>query len=201
MILIGLTTEREATAKIDKVTALDLFGREEYPIAKLEGIIRNSIHPSISDLEVDFVESKVELNRGIVYILIPPQHDKDKPFLMKKLPEASDGERTKQIVFGMSQRFGSDNNPKTIFDIHRWIKNGKTDQVQALLRLEEKLEKILNQEREKRQKFSPILQLPDRIKEVVAEQFASTPSLILSFSPYEQIFLKDLKEKMIVCFH
>lgn len=196
LILIGLSTERQAMAKIDKVKALDLFEREEYPIDKLEGIIRSGIHPSISDLEVNFVESKSEPNRGIVYILIPPQHEKHKPFLMKKLPEAYDGERTKQIIFGMSQRSGSDNNPTTIFDIYKWIKNGKTDPIKSLLRLEEKLDSILNhQEREKKQEFSPILQLPARIKEIVADQFSSTPALILSFSPDEQVFLKDFFER------
>jgi hypothetical protein len=192
LLVIGLVTEREQTLKIDKVAKLDPVGAKTYNINKLSGILRNGIYPKINDIEIELVCLKEDDSQGIIFILVPPQDEKIKPFLMKRLPETEDGERTSQIIFGLAQRKESDNNPTQIKNIYKWIKSGKSDQIQSLLRIEEKLNNLLShQEIEKEFQFSPVNSLTDRINKAIADQFSSTPVLVISCSPLQPIFIKE----------
>ncbi|MEW6711142.1 MAG: ATP-binding protein [Candidatus Riflebacteria bacterium] len=192
LLVIGLVTDREQTSKIDRVAKLDLFDSGVYNIGKLTGILRSGIHPALENLQVEYICSKEDDSKGIIYILVPPQDEKIKPFLMKNLPETEDGERTRQIIFGFAQRTDSNNNPTPITDIYKWIKSGKSDQTQSLLRIEEKLNSLFShKETEKEIQFSPVIHLTEKINQAIADQFSSTPVLVLSCSPLQPIFIKE----------
>src|SRR5688500_16517413 len=83
-ILVGLTTRREADREIDIVDALSLIAAPAFPVAQCEGVIANHVFPLIDGLVVTWRQATGS-NDGLGVILVPPQHEDRKPFIIAKV--------------------------------------------------------------------------------------------------------------------
>jgi len=140
-LIIGLETAPLTEENTDKVKELDLLPEKKFDRQRYEAILREYIHPRISDLKVKWIQDINSPKKGIGYVHVPPQHQDNKYFLIKR--EFDENESIRQIVFGIAERKGSSNQPLTIKELHKTVKNGKSEMAQRLTRIEEKIDLLL----------------------------------------------------------
>lgn len=160
-IIIGLEHEKSATRQIDIVSGLKLIRISSLEKSKYIGITKEYIYPKINTIECEWIESNNCSGLGVAYIYIPTQPDKNKPFLIKNV---FDKELLGNIVFGISQRVGESCRPLTIDQLQTFIKRGKSEINESLIRIEQKVDLLLEGERSN---VSPEKLLGQRINEMM----------------------------------
>jgi hypothetical protein len=78
---------------------------------------------------------------GIASIYIPKQSEEGKFFLITKVVE--EGETQKEIVVGIARRIGGDNVPLRAAEIYDLIRKGRDPVLQRTIRIEEKLDTLM----------------------------------------------------------
>jgi len=137
-LIIGLNTEQLIEENTDCISTLDLSDYKDFNINSYEGVIKDFVYPSIKNLKIGFVIDKQSTEKGVGYIFVPPQNEFNKYFLIKNLIE--DGEKLKNIVFGIIKRNGADNIPLNIAEIYNYLQNGKNSIATRLTSIEEKID-------------------------------------------------------------
>ena len=108
-LLVGLRTQASEVEQTDVVSALDLLPATDFPVAKIQGIIREYISPPIAGLRIVWLPTIPADGTGIGVIEVPAQSEEAKPYIICKV---NDGEsKLKQIVFGYCRRVGPDSVP------------------------------------------------------------------------------------------
>lgn len=143
-LLIGLVTQRATSEPIDSVAKLDLLEEANFPQAKILGLLKEYVYPSIGGLTVDWCEDVTREGLGIGVVHVPKQPEDKKPFLIAKVVE--DGERMKQIVFGYMRRVSDDAIPYTVAQLQNTMKQGMNSTALRLTSIEEKVSLLLERE-------------------------------------------------------
>ena len=139
-LLIGLKTEPVLEEKTDQVSELNLITADQFDADQFFGVIKDCIHPPIRGLDVKWIESAETAAQGLGCVIIPPQSEDDRPFLMKHV---FDGDaKLRHIVFGIARRIGSSNRPLTIEELHHDVQQGKASVPDRLTRIERELAEI-----------------------------------------------------------
>ena len=165
-LIIGLETKPLAEKNTDKVNEIDSIPKEKFDSKKYEGIIREYIHPEISKLEVKWVENKDNSGNGIGCIWVPQQNSDKKFFLIKNVVDKNEEEPIKQIVFGISQRKGSSNEPLSIKDLHKKIQHGMNTTAQRLTKIENKIDFLIDKCSKPPSKEIPSDKLEKRLSDI-----------------------------------
>jgi predicted HTH transcriptional regulator len=143
IIVVGLLSAPSASTQRDVVDSLDLIPEVAFDISKITGVIRDNVWPEISGLHVFWKAYASDSANGVGAIVIPPQSDNEKPFLISKV---SDGDvMLKQIVFGYARRSGADALPLSAREIVALMRQGMTPVPQRLTSIEEKLASALEE--------------------------------------------------------
>lgn len=140
-LLVGLITEPLIEKNTDRVASLDLCVCADFDSARYEGVIRDYVYPRLDGLSVVWIPSASQADLGLGVIEIPPQNAERKYFLTARIVE--DNQSLRQIVFGLSRRNSSDNDPMSIQELHLMMQKGKSTTAQQLGRIEEKVDVLI----------------------------------------------------------
>lgn len=141
ILIVGLTTTPLPAAKTEQITAHDLCTQQEFSVEQYQGLIKEHVYPTIRDLRIYWSPVNPEATHGLGIIEVPTQSPNHKYFLTAKVIES--GTKIKQIVFGVAKRIESSNDPLSISELHKNMQSGKNPVPQTLARVEEKLDKLL----------------------------------------------------------
>ncbi len=141
ILIVGLTTVRIPAAKTERITAHDLCTPEEFTVEQYRGLITEHVYPGIKDLNIYWSPVNPEGTQGLGVIEVPTQSPNHKYFLTAKFVES--GTQIKQIVFGVAKRIESSNDPLSISELHKNMQSGKNPVPQTLARVEEKLDRLI----------------------------------------------------------
>ena len=140
-IVIGLRTVHLQAENADRVDGLDLCIQVDFDSSKYKGIIGDHVKPSIAGLNTRWHPHSGGPVFGIGIIEIPAQEQRVKPFLITKIVE--DNSYQKQIIFGMSRRNQSSNDPLSFDQIQRALKIGLNPDADRQSRIEAKVDTLL----------------------------------------------------------
>ncbi len=141
ILIVGLATIRLPAAKTEQITGHDLCTQQEFSVEQYQGLIKELVYPAIRDLRIHWLPVNPEATHGLGIIEVPAQSPNHKYFLTAKIIES--GTQIKQIVFGVARRIESSNDPLSISELHKNMQSGKNPVPQTLARVEEKLDKLL----------------------------------------------------------
>jgi predicted HTH transcriptional regulator len=145
IVIIGLRTTRHANAQTDEITAYDLCAQASFDSSRYASLITEFIHPTIEGLNAYWVSVHPEGTLGLGIIEVPSQNPDRQYFLIANVVDG--GSRIKQFVFGIVRRNESSNDPFTIAQLHQYMQKGKSSLAQTLIRIEDKLDAVLIQDR------------------------------------------------------
>lgn len=120
-ILIGMKTSPDDTHIGDKIDELKPFESMLIDGDQILKICEEWIYPKPEGLDVSWIPSKEDVNKGIGVIKIPSQSDSLKPFLIKNV---LDGEKQVEIMFGYVERRRDKSQPYTLRDIQTTLRYG-----------------------------------------------------------------------------
>jgi schlafen family protein len=162
-LLIGLEHERLPNERVDQIKTLQLFGSTVLNPRQLEGLVSTHVWPTIHGLTVNWIHAASDPSVGIVSIYIPAQREEHKFFLVTKVVE--DGEPQKEIIVGITRRVGGDNLPFFAQEIHDLIRRGRDTILQRSIRIEEKLDALLERSLSRgKRDVDPAAVLEERLK-------------------------------------
>lgn len=138
-IIIGLKTDKIISKNIEVVKFLKLIKKEEF--RNYGGAIKDYVYPKIKGIKTKWIPTK-ETNsskkkKGVGFIFIPKQNEKDKYFLIKKILD--EGQPIKTIVFGVAKRIDDQTQIFNVRQLWKLIKHGKSDLSKKLRMLDQKL--------------------------------------------------------------
>jgi predicted HTH transcriptional regulator len=140
-LLIGFGHERLANERVDRIKTVHLFGPNHLNLRQIEGFLNTYVWPSIRGLTTEWIHAASDPSVGIVSIYIPAQREEHKFFLVTKVVEA--GEQQKETIVGITRRVDDDNLPLVAQEIHALIRQGRDTITQRSIRMEEKLDALL----------------------------------------------------------
>lgn len=118
-IVCGLSTEKRPNSPHDYVKALDLMNKDDsYDGKQITGIILANVCPRL-DVKVEWYPGSNSKTSGLWAILVPPQDEGKKYFIVKILEV--DGEVTKEY-FGVPIRTDDDTKWLTVQELHKLSK-------------------------------------------------------------------------------
>ena len=139
-ILIGLAQKRAEAESRDVVVSVETMKESEFPTIKLRGIAKSHVYPPIKGLDIKWVRMPSGDDRGLGVVLVPPQMDDAKYFLVSKVVEGTDV--LKENVVGVFRRVGADNVPLSAVELYRAIQRGSSPLYQRISRIEEKIDRL-----------------------------------------------------------
>lgn len=170
IIVIGLITEKHVDEQIDVVKNVDLLEISKVNISKWEGIIRENVYPRIEGLSCVTIPCKGDITKCVLAIIVPRQEESKKPFLINKMVD--DSGKTRAIAYGLAERKQANNDPASVIQIWKWIKHGRSDGTLTLLRIEDKVDAIINLEQICHpERESPKIKLASRMDEMLREDY------------------------------
>jgi predicted HTH transcriptional regulator len=141
-LLLGLRTDHLIEENTDRVVSIDLFPHADFDPPKYEGVLREYVYPRIANLSVAWIADSSQPDMGLGVIEVPPQDSERKYFLTANVFE---GDRSiPQIVFGLSRRNKSANDPLSAQELHSMMQKGKSLMSEKLARVEEKIDALLH---------------------------------------------------------
>lgn len=124
-VFIGIRTERSSYQHLDVIMEIRPFEPSLVNCQQYADLARSWVFPEIEGLRVYWAQLPgLDQPRGIVVIEIPTQSDAQKPFLIVRHVDLS-GKRT-EIVFGYAVRKGAINEPKTVSELQRLLRDGRS---------------------------------------------------------------------------
>jgi len=139
-IVIGFKTDKPHDKNTEEVTELDLIERGEFDAGKYRGIINERSYPKIKDIEIGWLPSRSDAEKGAGFIFIPCQKEDLKPFMVSGVIE--EGCQVKQIVFGVSRRIKDQSSSLTKEQMHNALQVGKNTVSQRLTAIEKKIDEL-----------------------------------------------------------
>jgi hypothetical protein len=141
ILIVGLATIRLPATKTEQISAHDLCTQAEFSVQQYQGLIKEHVYPGIKGLNIYWSPVNPPGTHGLGVIEVPAQNPNHKYFLTAKVVES--GTQIKQIVFGVAKRIESSNDPLSIYELHKNMQNGKNPVPQTLARVEEKLDRLI----------------------------------------------------------
>ena len=143
-LIVGLNTTRDAARDQDIVDQLTLIPAADFNPRQYSGIVGDNVFPRIEGLTADWVHMDGAAT-GLGVILVPPQDDDTKPFVISKV--VNDGQALKQIVVGYVERVNGNNVPVNPAKLQEILRNGRNSTSQRLSRIESALDALRTAER------------------------------------------------------
>ncbi len=119
-IFVGIKTKKDALRFGDEIEAINPFEDKLFNKQSYLDIIKDWIYPNINDLKIEWFIINAP-DRGVVVIVIPPQGDSAKPFLIKNV---LDGEKEIEIAFGYAERKGDVSSPTSLINLQTMLRSG-----------------------------------------------------------------------------
>lgn len=142
-IVLGLETKVMLAERQEEVLATVSFAEAEFNKSQIVGVLSQYLHPKLKDVDVRWVEGHMTPGLGVGVIGIPEQPADGRFTLIAQVLD--DGMPVKAIVFGLAVRQGSDSVPRTVDEMYRICRDGRTTQAERLIRMEAKLDHITRQ--------------------------------------------------------
>jgi len=199
VILIGVRTERSSKHFGDEITEISPFPRKLLDPNQYQNIIRSQIYPAPQQVDIRWFPSAVDLEKGIVAIIIPDQTMTWRPFLIKGTVD--DKGKCVKVVFGYVERQRANVNAWRVEEIHALIKGGlRFDQVhQQYEDIQEMFQKLIETQRTEGNTISlrnAEELLNTRISEVLWEvNLIQSPAYILTATPTQPVEIPTLFER------
>ncbi len=196
MILIGIRTERNPTHFGDEIKEVRAFPRTLVDLNQYHDILQSWVYPPLQQVDIRWLPSSVNNEKGIVAISIPNQMTAQRPFLVTKSIDET-GKRV-EVVFGYVERRRENATPISVQELHALIKNGLLfDSLNRQYNsIQEALQQLLTeQSREKNFSLEQDIQelLRDRRNEALTEaKLLTGPIFVLAAIPVEEVEIPAL---------
>lgn len=128
----------------DVVDQLTLIAEADFNPRQYTGIVGDHVFPAIAGLTAEWIHADGAAT-GLGVILVPPQNDDDKPFVVSRV--VNDGQALKQIVVGYVERINGNNEPVNPTRLQGILRNGRNSTSQRLSRIESALDALRTAER------------------------------------------------------
>lgn len=122
VILIGIRTAKNLTHFGDEIQEIRCFPQPLLNHEQYVDILKAWIYPSVDQVDLNWYQSATDPNLGIVAIIIPPQAQAKKPFLLMRTLD-TEGKRV-EIVFGFVERRRARVDPLSVQELHTLIRDG-----------------------------------------------------------------------------
>jgi hypothetical protein len=131
-ILIGVSTTKDPSHRLDEVTGLSCFDRSLFDGDQYRKIITSLVYPPIRNLQIDWHASTSEPAKGIASIFVPPECQEDHPYLVTKAEMDS---YISGKIFGFFERIEHDALPTSVEEFRGRLRDGRRNR-ELSLRLE-----------------------------------------------------------------
>lgn len=185
IIVIGAKTTDDPSFFGRRVDSLTPFTFNLINPTDYHNVIKDWIYPRPESIEIDWVHSNLDPERGLVYIFIPDQPENIRPFLLTKEIDPQTGRKRKEILFGYVERLSHSSDPMSVTSFHSMIRQGrenrwKEDLDNRLAAIEGKLSES-PEDKERKKNFSQLtLARIDKAIEVAGLKEYRTYSLAIS---------------------
>ncbi|MBI5475076.1 MAG: hypothetical protein HY961_22255 [Ignavibacteriae bacterium] len=125
IIVIGAKTTDDPAFYGRRIDSVSLFPFNLINPTDYHNIIKDWIYPRPENVDVDWIPSKDESDKGLVYIFVPDQPENLRPFLLKKDVDPSTNRRRKEILFGYAERVSHSSDPVTVEAFHLMVRHGR----------------------------------------------------------------------------
>jgi hypothetical protein len=136
LLVVGFETQRTEGSSVDSVARVRTFARDLIDEPRYLDKIRQLIFPLVVGVRVEFNPESGNADRGVLAIVVPPQPDDQKYFLVAKSFTGPDG--APGWLLGISIRSFDRDRPLAIGEIHALLSRGRNiagqlDTMQATL--------------------------------------------------------------------
>lgn len=142
-IIIGMTHRQSSEVKRDIVAGFDYLDDGQVEASQIRQVLNKHIYPKIKEPSINWIQHGEDSAKGVLVIKIPPQSNSDKPFLITKIAEES--EQLQGYILGMAERQGDSNLPLSPASMHEVLKRGFSKEIDRLISIETKLDRISDQ--------------------------------------------------------
>lgn len=125
IIVIGAKTTDDPSFYGRRVESISLFPFSLINPPDYHNVIKDWMYPRPDNIEIEWIPSKNESDRGLVYIFIPDQPENLRPFLIKKDIDPTSNRKRKEILFGYVERVSHSSDPVTVENLHTMLRLGK----------------------------------------------------------------------------
>jgi predicted HTH transcriptional regulator len=100
IIVIGAKTTDDPSFYGRRIESISVFPFSLINPPDYHNVIKDWMYPRPDNTEIEWVPSKNESDKGLVYIFIPDQPQNLRPFLIKKDIDPTTNRKRKEILFG-----------------------------------------------------------------------------------------------------
>jgi len=195
IIVIGAKTTEDPAFYGRRVESISTFPFSLINPSDYHNIIKDWIFPRPQNIEIEWVASSNESDKGLVYIFIPDQPENIRPFLIKKDIDPTTNRKRKEILFGYVERVSHTSDPVTVDHLHTMLRLGKENRWKEdiggrLAAIEAKLSES-PEEKERRKNLEQII-LSRAKKSIEACGLKNYRTYSLAISPNEQTEVHSL---------
>jgi len=122
-IIIGIETQKSQTHFSDEIVALNPFEVANiFDPNQHYSILNAWVYPKLENVRIEWRPEREGANRGFGIIVVPPQPDTKRPFLISKTILSS-GKRV-DILVGYAERKRDTSEPATLVELHAFLRDG-----------------------------------------------------------------------------
>lgn len=192
IIVIGAKTTEDPAFYGRRVESISLFPFSLINPSDYHNVIKDWIYPRPDNIEIEWVPSKNESDKGLVYIFVPNQPENLRPFLIKKDIDLTTNRKRKEILFGYVERVSHTSDPVTVEHLHTMLRisrenRWKEDLGRRLAAIEAKLSESPEQKERKKNLEQIILSRVSKSIEACGLTNHRTYSLVISPNEHSEV--------------
>jgi hypothetical protein len=124
LIVFPIETELPPDSRFERVSRPRPTRRDNFDETQIRAVVASHVYPPVRGLEVRTYPSDDDPDRCLVAILIPPQEESDKPFLVLS-PVGADGAKIQGWLIGLPTRAGDSTDHIREAELHEIIVRGR----------------------------------------------------------------------------
>lgn len=125
IIVIGAKTKDDPAFFGRKVESISVLPIAAINPTDYHNVIKDWIYPRPDGIEVEWVQSRSEPERGLFFIFVPNQSEDPRPFLIRRDVNPVANLKRKEILFGHVERVSHSSDPFTVERIHTLLRYGR----------------------------------------------------------------------------
>jgi hypothetical protein len=127
VLVIGVRTRTNAVTRADVVERVGAFSRDRLDEGRYADVIRARVYPAIENIEILWKPSAANPGIGLYAIVIPPQPEERKFFLIRQPVEEGeqDEDATPEYMVGLALRRDANVDHERIEDIYLRLRDGR----------------------------------------------------------------------------
>jgi schlafen family protein len=122
VIIVGIATQTSAVHFSDEITELRPFESRLFNHSQYHEILAAWTYPKLENVRIEWKPESSGATRGFGLIIIPPQSEERKPFLITKT--ILDTGRRSEILLGYAERRRDVSEPAKIQELHQTFRDG-----------------------------------------------------------------------------